>query len=463
MKKYSKLFVIIALTPLFCMLSCSKDNGGDDNDNVRKGNPLELKASSSTIILSQSQEDEVAVTFTWNEGAYAANNSGVTYTFELDVADNNFFSSVKTGQIEGNVFSKSFTGKDMNKLILDYWKIYKTTPVALDARIQGTVVAGNDVKVETSTVRINVTTYTIPTSIIFDTDMGGDYDDVGALTILHALADDGEARILATFACHQALMNSFCIDVINQYYGRPDLPLGVPFKGMNGDVGLVGEKWADSLIAHFPHRLTERADLPDAVQEYRRILAGEPDNSVVVVTVGFVSNLSYLLQSPPDKYSPLDGKQLVANKVKHLVAMFGWFPQGREFNALVDAPASIVVAEQWPTRIIFSGFEIGNEIITGKRLRESNIKNTPAKEVYTICGQYEQQGRPSWDQTAVLAGVRGVERYFNTVKGRINMEGNGANTWTNDPNGKHEYLTWKMSPKELTTIIEDLMMHEAVR
>ena len=37
-------------------------------------------------------------------------------------------------------------------------------------------------------------------NIIFDSDMGPDYDDVGAITILHTLADKGEAHILATVA-----------------------------------------------------------------------------------------------------------------------------------------------------------------------------------------------------------------------------------------------------------------------
>jgi inosine-uridine nucleoside N-ribohydrolase len=299
-----------------------------------------------------------------------------------------------------------------------------------------------------------------PVSVIFDSDMGCDYDDIGALTVLHALADSGEARILATLVCHQSLAQNINMDVINRYYGRPDLPLGRPLNGMLND---CGEQWVGALGARFPHRLNAIEDVPEAVEVYRRILSAEPDHSVVVVTVGILSNLSNLLQSPPDKYSSLDGKQLVAKKVKHLVAMAGTFPQGRESNALWDAPATIVVAEQWPTRIIFSGWEIGNKIVTGKRLRESNIKNTPAKDIYTICGQGQPKGRESWDQTAVLVAVRGVDKYFNTVKGKIQVEANGANTWIDDPNGQHEYLTWKMSPEELTIVIEDLMMHEPVK
>ena len=39
-----------------------------------------------------------------------------------------------------------------------------------------------------------------PVKIIFDTDMGPDFDDVGAITVLHALADNGECEILACMA-----------------------------------------------------------------------------------------------------------------------------------------------------------------------------------------------------------------------------------------------------------------------
>lgn len=300
-----------------------------------------------------------------------------------------------------------------------------------------------------------------PVSVIFDTDMGCDYDDVGALTMLHALADSGEVRILGTVVCHQSLEQNIGTDAINHYYGRPDLPLGRPFKGMSKDCKSV--PWMAALDTHFPHRVRTIDDLPDAVEVYRRILAGEPDTSVVVVAVGALTNLGNLLQSPPDKYSPLDGKQLVAKKVKRLVAMAGTFPEGREANAYWDTPSSAVVFEQWTPPIIFSGWEIGSKIITGKRLRESGIQNTPAKEVYTIEGQRHPRGHESWDQTAVLVAVRGIAQYFNTVKGQIKFEEDGSNSWQDDPNGKHEYLTWKMPVDELTKVIEDLMMHEPVK
>ena len=43
-----------------------------------------------------------------------------------------------------------------------------------------------------------------PVNIIFDTEMGGDCDDVGALFILHGAVERGEAKLLATMGCVSA-------------------------------------------------------------------------------------------------------------------------------------------------------------------------------------------------------------------------------------------------------------------
>jgi inosine-uridine nucleoside N-ribohydrolase len=301
-----------------------------------------------------------------------------------------------------------------------------------------------------------------PVPIIFDTDLGPDFDDVGALTILHALADSGEARILATISCNRNELVVPCIDVINHYYGRPDLPVGVSAAGVDMS-DWHEEKWPEVLVVKFPHRIKSSNDAPDAVSVYRSILAKEPDNSVVVVTVGFFTNLAALLQSQPDQYSDLNGKQLVEKKVKHLVSMAGYFPEGREFNVFIDSVASVAAIKDWPTKIILSGFETGQKVLTGKRLIAADIANTPAKEVYTVClRQGDFDGRQSWDQTAVLVAVRGTDKYFNTVKGWMHLEKNGNNFWQDDPDGKHEHLTWKMPVEELTKIIEELMMHQPI-
>ncbi len=64
--------------------------------------------------------------------------------------------------------------------------------------------------------------------IIFDTDLGPDYDDVGALAFLHAMADSGRAEILATLSSNRHELVAPSIEVINTYFGRPDLEIGAP-------------------------------------------------------------------------------------------------------------------------------------------------------------------------------------------------------------------------------------------
>jgi inosine-uridine nucleoside N-ribohydrolase len=300
-------------------------------------------------------------------------------------------------------------------------------------------------------------------AVIFDTDMGPDYDDVGALAMLHAMADSGEVNILATVSSNLYANSVPCIELINRYFGRPDILVGAPQKGVNINDSARFAKtgyWPDILMARYPHEIKQTKDAPDAVSIYRQVLSKQPDSSVRIISTGFFTNLAALLQSKPDAYSDLDGTALVKKKVERLISMAGAFPQGREFNVFCDPAASAFVFEQWPTPITLSGFEIGDAILTGKKLAASDITDSPVKDAFSASLKVDVDGRPSWDETAVLVGVRGCRDYFGTVKGRIYVAPDGGNTWEDDPNGTQEHLVWKMPKEEVARIIEDMMMHK---
>lgn len=299
-----------------------------------------------------------------------------------------------------------------------------------------------------------------PVKIIFDTDLGPDYDDVGALAFLHAMADSGKAEILATLSSNKHELVVPSIEVINTYFNRPDIPLGAP-KGSGASMG-SSQHWADSIVAIYPHLTRSTSDAPDAVSVYRKILQGQPDCSVTIVTVGFLTNLGNLLKSGPDDISPLYGRDLVEKKIKRLVSMAGWFPKGKEFNVYIDSTASKYVFENWPGEVIFTGFEIGREIFTGLRLINSSAINSPVKDVFRISiplSAEDRNGRMSWDQTAVLIGVYGTEGFFDTKRGTMLINADGSNEWKDDPEGKHLYVIRKMPVPEMTRFIEDRMMH----
>lgn len=298
--------------------------------------------------------------------------------------------------------------------------------------------------------------------IIFDTDMGPDYDDVGAMAVLHALAAQGECEILATVASDGHPSVTPTIEVLNRYFQKPDIRIGSPsshapdFTADNG--------WNDSLIHRFLPEVKTNADYPSAVDVYRKTLAGAADTSVTVLTVGFVTNLADLLRSGPDQYSSLSGKELIKKKVKNYVTMAGLFPSGKEFNVFQDSTSSYLVFRQWPTPILFSGFEIGAKIGTGQQTARLTTKDSPVQWAYeynleTFSGQ-RVHSRPSWDHTAVLVAVRPATDYFYVNgPGKFIIHSNGTNSWDPDTDNGHFFLSHKYPYKRLEEVLEQLMMY----
>jgi hypothetical protein len=300
--------------------------------------------------------------------------------------------------------------------------------------------------------------------------MAGDIDDVGALAVLHALADRGEAEILATTVSSRNRYAPACLDAINTWYGRGHLPIGVVKEQTAGypkDIpGEVTSKYTEEIAKKFPHDLRSAKDAPDATKVLRRALAGQPDQSVVVVTVGFLTNLKNLLDSSGAGDNPMTGEELVRRKVKLWVCMGGKFPDGlwpdggSEYNIGYDTYASVRVVGDWPTPAVFSGFEIGANLKTGARLRQLP-QDSPVREAYRRFNGLED--RESWDQSAVLYAVRGARDYWHESEPGLVLvharSGSQAyNQWLPHPGARHRYLLESMPPPALSQVIEDLML-----
>ena len=317
-----------------------------------------------------------------------------------------------------------------------------------------------------------------PVKVIFDTDMYTDFDDAGALACLHALADAGECEILATVANTRDCMSVAMCEIINTYYGRPDIPVGC-----SREIGQIGSSEAhvkryEATVEKYGKWVKHRNsnDAADANEVYRRILATQPDNSVVICSVGFLTNLRRLIETKPDSISSLDGRTLVAKKVKLWVAMACKYPDGREYNSKKDPESSRIAIENWPTPVVFTDFEYGKDCFAGRALAESGQKDNPVADVFAgnipsrdeirrdsarqLRNCFGMGGRAAWDETAVLIAVRGTEPYFNVDRGTYRMIGtNGANEWAPDAeNGPHLRITEKLPKAEVARIIDDLML-----
>ncbi len=302
-----------------------------------------------------------------------------------------------------------------------------------------------------------------PVSIIFDTDIAPDYDDVGAMAVLHAFADMGEAKILATISSNAFQTTVPTLSVLNTYFNRPQIPIGVTKTALPNKN--CSQQWAQAIIAKYLHALKSNDEAMDAIKLYRKILSSQSDKSVSIISVGFFTNLAGLLNSKADEYSALNGTELVKKKVKQLVSMAARIDKdgmgGYEFNVMVDAASSQKVFATWPTPMIISGFEIGEKILTGIRLiHNESIQNSPVKDAFEIAlaKDHNTLGRNSWDETAVLVAVRGIEPYFGFRKLNFKIEDDGKDVLI--PGEKFSYLTFKQTPEEIGKVIEDLMMHK---
>lgn len=303
-----------------------------------------------------------------------------------------------------------------------------------------------------------------PVSIIFDTDMANDCDDAGALAVLHGLADLGEAEILAITTNRKDPSNASAAaaDAINTWYGRPDIPIGTDKDGAKTRGGKPSS-YTGTLRDGFPHDAKPDDQMPDALTVYRQTLADQPDGSVVICSVGALSNLEDLVRSRPDSISPLTGAELISKKVKLTVIMGGGFPRTSvpETNIKLDPAACAAVVNEWPGHILWRGFEVGHALITGATLKNAPAAN-PVKRSYELRpyrgGMAIDKGKPSHDQAAVLLAVRGPQKELWTVvdKGRVVSDSEGNTEWRRDWAKSHRYVKIKDWPTELENIIETL-------
>lgn len=279
-----------------------------------------------------------------------------------------------------------------------------------------------------------------PVRIILDTDLASDCDDAGAVAMLNALADAGEAEILGMGICTGGASGVPALDAINAWYGR-EVPIGrLPdekfWSGGNpkAPAGAANfESYTPWLAQHCAHRFTGGRRAPTAVALYRRLLAAQPERSVVLCTLGPLINLAALLASPPDAESPLDGRALAARTVRELVVAGGRNPAGTSsnFSKAGAGPYAQAVISGWPTRMVFVGNEVGGSVLTGWRENAANTVGNPARIAYQrFFAGNERAERPSWDQAAVLYAVRGAVAPFTLVEdGRQTCTVDGRNAW----------------------------------
>jgi len=276
--------------------------------------------------------------------------------------------------------------------------------------------------------------------------MGNDVDDALALAMIHALEDAGKCRLLGILLSKDNPWSAVYTDLVNTFCGASGIPIGTVGEGATPDDGKFVKRVSQAHGLNIGSGKTE-----NAVTLLRRLLSGQPDRSVVVITIGFFTNLSRFLDSPPDEISSYHGLELLSQKVSRIYSMAGCFrpsardsdPGYHEYNIGNDVEAAEHFLRECPVPIVFSGYEIGENILfPGQVIATALAENRPdpVSEAYALFAEMPYD-RPCWDQTVVLQAIRPEASYFRMSEpGTVRVDQSGGCHFSPHPDGLHQYL-----------------------
>ena len=285
--------------------------------------------------------------------------------------------------------------------------------------------------------------------IIFDTDIGGDCDDAGALAIIHEAVNRKYARLLAVTVSTRDPWACGCADAINRYYGN-NVPVGLCARAPLGDptVAEFLERYGKHIAENYENNYLQRPaecslgggfECPErAVPLMRRLLAAEKGEKITLVVVGSCLNLADLLNSEGDGHSPLSGLELVEAKVDKVVLMGGLFAENAtpEYNIKTDVPSAEAVFEKCPVPIFISHFDVGLRVMSGGRLLMEAPEN-PAAEAYRF---HVGGKRHSWDPIAAFYAIYGSFGVFSDKRrGKVTVLDDGVTVFK-EGDGMHTLI-----------------------
>ncbi|WP_233231501.1 nucleoside hydrolase [Tichowtungia aerotolerans] len=296
-----------------------------------------------------------------------------------------------------------------------------------------------------------------PVQLLLDTDMGNDIDDALALAMIHALQSRGECELIGVTVSKDNPYAAMYVDLINTFYSRGNIPIGCVANGATPEEGTyarqVVELADDAGVPLFERTMGDPAEYPSAVAMTRRLLAASDDEAVVVLMIGFSTNMARLLESSPDEHSELGGLELFKKKVSHVVMMAGEFApdiladpmqKKAEFNVRLDVPSARAFIARCPRPIWFSGLEVGKSVLYPAAALDADYGWCTYHPVVEAYKRYLPMpyDRPTWDLTAVLFAVRPGQGYFGVSEpGLVNVDENGYVRFRPHPDGLHRYLT----------------------
>ena len=275
-------------------------------------------------------------------------------------------------------------------------------------------------------------TYTGVPLVILDADIASSTDDLFTLEMLCRYDEQKRCRLLGVVVNREGEANADFADVMNTYFGHSDVPVGLVQNGIENPkvwidyahVAYMTEP--DGTTPMFLRTIGHHESIPDGYKLYRRLLAQQPDHSVSIVSIGFVTCLAQLLQSGADEYSALSGVELVRQKVKCIYLQGGVFGDAEEsdFNFAQSITFAQVFFDLWPKDVdmVFSPMEVGQAVEYTPEQVIADVSWTdrhPIKQVYMTYNC--NTGQRMWDPMCAIQAVEGDALFTLSERGTISI------------------------------------------
>lgn len=286
------------------------------------------------------------------------------------------------------------------------------------------------------------------TKLVIETDIFDDVDDVGALALAHALADEGDVEIAAVSVNTPSRWGPLAVKLINRAFGRPDIPVG---GRLPSDESVAGNDYAKRLVERFGPD-ADAGEVYDALELWPVVLEAADDQSLVLVSLGFFDNLVALL----DTVDP----ELIRRRIRRAAVMGGRFPRGVEFNFAAAPELTRRFLREWPTPLDFLGWEAGSDVESGRTLTASTRADPVSFAYRVFCGSVG--ARPSWDpMTVALAVDAEAWGFVLSDPGCVTIGDDGENTWSADRTATMRYVS-ETPPAVVTGHRIDTLLESAI-
>lgn len=301
-----------------------------------------------------------------------------------------------------------------------------------------------------------VTEYS-PEIFFIDSDFSSDVDDAFAISTAVWFEDAGLVDLRGVSLCITSTRGAQAMTALLYAHKVWDVPVS-----MDTSYGIpIYNKYYTNMINGRP---SSQEYFNNTTKFYRKMLS-ESEKPVNIVTLGQFINMSALLNSQPDEYSPLTGYELIQQKVKALYVV-GCKNSGKPenniwYSGVTDVPnrwfgttgvpdSAINVANNWPTKLVFVTSETGGTFSVGGFLARSDWRKTDILNVALI-DFGAPNGHTAFDPMAIYVAMCDANGLLDSKgivlePGRMRIYQDGSSTFTAGEPTHNHYRVVKSLP-----------------